>query len=701
LGLFLQTEGAALAEGETERAGVYLTNALTGWEPPTGEKQEFLYPEMKEEHDKAGNVKQSKEILVVLGNPPYNGFAGVAVKEERDLSDAYRAGGDGFKPQGQGLNDLYIRFFRMAERCIAEKTRHGVVCFISNYSWLDGLSFPVMREHYLKAFDQVWIDCLNGDKYKTGKQTPDGKPDPSVFSTEQNREGIQVGTAVSLLVRKSDHKEPATVRFRHLWGQTKRADLLASLARIGPRQYEKVKPERALGLPFRPMFADQGYLEWPRLPDLYPVWYTGIKTSRDDVVVDIDEERLIKRMKKYFDPKVTHEEMLKIAPRAVTDAARFEALPTRELLLKRGFRREHLVRFAYRPFDLRWLYWEPTTKLLDEKRAEYRPQVFSGNLWLAAVQQNRKEFDPPCLLRPAASLHIIERGANLFPLLLREWSEKDGAFGAEAKEMRRMGDRFVNISDPALAYLNALGSVADAPHLFHHVAAVLHSPAYIEENNGSLCQDWPRISLPAQRDALMKSAELGRQVAAVFDTETPVKGVTAGKPRPELKTVGVVARVGGGSLTGADWDVTARWGIAGKGGVCMPGKGKAEGRAYSEEERTALREGTAALGLDEATALACWGATTFDVYLNDQAYWRNVPGRVWSYTLAGYQVVKKWLSYREKALLGRGLTGQEATEVSEMIRRIAALLLLHPALDANYVAVKAEVYPWPGAGAAP
>ena len=247
LGLFLQAEGAPLAEGETERAGVYLTNALTGWEPPTGEKQEFLYPEMKEEHDKAGNVKQSKEILVVLGNPPYNGFAGVAVKEERDLSDAYRAGAGGLKPQGQGLNDLYVRFFRMAERCIAEKTRHGVVCFISNYSWLDGLSFPVMREHYLRAFDQVWIDCLNGDKYKTGKQTPDGKPDPSVFSTEHNREGIQVGTAVALLVRKAEHEGPAAVHFRHLWGQTKRTDLLASVEGIGPEMYEAVTPARRWG----------------------------------------------------------------------------------------------------------------------------------------------------------------------------------------------------------------------------------------------------------------------------------------------------------------------------------------------------------------------------------------------------------------------------------------------------------------------
>ena len=113
----------------------------------------------------------------------------MAVEEERDLSNAYRTTKRAPAPQGQGLNDLYVRFFRMAERRIVEKSGEGIISFISNYSWLDGLSFTGMRERYLEVFDSITVDCLNGDKYKTGKLTPEGKPDPSVFSTEVQPRG--------------------------------------------------------------------------------------------------------------------------------------------------------------------------------------------------------------------------------------------------------------------------------------------------------------------------------------------------------------------------------------------------------------------------------------------------------------------------------------------------------------------------------
>ena len=204
VGLTMQSLDAPLSDDGNERAGVFLTNALTGWEPSV--QKPLPFPELEEERDRAEQVKQKRPVLVILGNPPYNGFAGMAVDEERGLSTAYRTTKRVRRPEGQGLNDLYVRFFRMAERRIAEMTGRGVVCFISNYSWLDGLSFTGMRERYLEAFDAIRIDCLNGDKYRTGKTTPDGRtPTPASSRRRRHPVGIQVGTAITTLVRKSDH----------------------------------------------------------------------------------------------------------------------------------------------------------------------------------------------------------------------------------------------------------------------------------------------------------------------------------------------------------------------------------------------------------------------------------------------------------------------------------------------------------------
>ena len=90
-----------------------------------------------------------------------------------------------------------------------------------------------------------------------------------------------------------------------------------------------------------------------------------------------------------------------------------------------------------------------------------------------------------------------------------------------------------------------------------------------------------------------------------------------------------------------------------------------------------------------------YSETTYDVYLNEVAFWKCVPSKVWKYTLGGYQVIKKWLSYRESALLGRALRLDEVEYVQQVARRIASLLLIGPELDANYEAVKADLYAWP------
>jgi hypothetical protein len=123
----------------------------------------------------------------------------------------------------------------------------------------------------------------------------------------------------------------------------------------------------------------------------------------------------------------------------------------------------------------------------------------------------------------------------------------------------------------------------------------------------------------------------------------------------------------------------------------MPGKGRLTKRDYSAPELEAIEAGAVAAGATLDDALAVLGRQTCDVWLNDLAFWQNVPVNVWNYVIGGYQVIKKWLSYHEKTLLGRDLTADEARYVTEMVRRLAALVLLQPSLDANYRACAAAV----------
>jgi hypothetical protein len=674
IGLALDRFGAPFAENGRERAGVYLTNALTGWEPPTEPKQHLLFPELEMERDAAADVKQKKPILVILGNPPYNGFAGLAMDEERDLVEAYRSVKLVASPQGRGLNDLYVRFFRLAERRITEGEQgEGIVCFISNYSWLDGLSFTGLRERFLEVFDRIWIDCLNGDKYRTGKLTPDGKPDPSVFSTEHNREGIQVGTAIALLTRRQCHEPSRAMEFRQLWGVDKRRELARGLGGPESDVYRQLEPSVGISLPFVPGSASGEYLSWPLVAELFRSSYSGLTSKRDDLVVDVSRKALDERMQHYFSTAVSDDEMTRICPRAMMSTDEFNAVATRRFLANRGYLRDNITRYGYRPLDNRWLYWEPDTKLLGRNVPEYRAQVLSGNRFLFTTARTRKPIiEPPMTTSLLCDLNFMDSGARGFPLYVR--SAPTSLADSEVSTTPTP-----NLASEAQHYLAAIGG--DETVLFDHCVSTLHSSEYRVEHKAALRANWPRIPLPSGLDDLLASADLGCRVAALLDVESPVDRVTTGDIRYELRPIGAIHKGDGSQVNpdAGDLAVTAGWGHAGQGGVTMPGRGRLIERPYTEEELAAFREGLGNLDFNFEQLSACLGGSCVDV---------------WTYTIGGYQVIKKWLSYRERPLLGRDLSPDEARYVSEMARRIAAILLLESALDANYQQVKADTYDW-------
>lgn len=693
LGLLLQNLGAPLSEAKKERAGVFLTNALTGWEPPKGPKQHLIFPELEEERDAAEHVKREVPILVVLGNPPYNGFAGVSPEEEQGLLEPYKRGLNEWGITKNYLDDLYVRFFRLAERRIAERTGRGVVSFISNHSWVSDPTYVVLRQHLLGSFDCLWIENMHGNR-KISEYAPDGRTSETIFATPGFSVGIQQGVVVSLWVRKNGGgPKTARILFRDdlksARATDRRAQLLDSLKdEHFEDHYCAANPHSANRFSFRPGVSAVGYEAWPDVTSFSRAAPTlGLNDNRMQATHDVSKEEISARMKAYYDSRVPFDEVTKRHPGLTTDAAMFDARATRaRLQAATTFSEANIKRFGFKPFDFRWAYIERIGNLWNRVRPELLEQAWAGNGFLLTRRHAPKSPDGAAFYfsRHLADQHILHTDAYFIPV----WSstatsEQQDRFLALPSELKV----FANLSVKSREYLTGIGvsgpdSDPEAARLlWMHALAIGYSPAYLTENADGIREDWPRIPLPNAKEALIASAELGRRIAALLDIEAPAEPSEA----RSLQVVGAFKLAGHGPLDESeDFAITAGWGHAGKDGVTMPGKGRIVERDFTAQERESIGESVNLLG-----------ESTLDVYLNDSAYWANVPVRVWEYTIGGYQVVKKWLSYREEKLLGRPLRKDEVRYVQDMVRRIAAILLIEPALDANYRSVAQNVYPWP------
>ncbi len=625
LGLRLQSLGAPLSEAKRERAGVFLTNALTGWEPPDGPKKQLSFPELEAERDAADRVKRDVPILVILGNPPYNAFAGVSPAEEQGLVEPYKAGLiSDWKIKKFNLDDLYVRFFRLAERRIAERAKpgKGVVAFVSNFSYLADPSFVVMRKRLLGEFDALWLDCMNGDSRETGKLTPHGKPDPSVFSTEYNREGIRVGTTIGLMVRKVPHRAVANVRYREFWGATKRADLLDSLDEADLNaSYQKANPAASNRYSFRPSRVSKQYYGWPRVTELCAVPPSnGLMEKRGGALIDIDKKALDKRMRAYFDPKLDWEAYKALGYGLTDKQASFDPKAARARALSaEAFDSQRLVKYVVRPFEIRQAYYTAVPSVWNRARPSLWAQLWEGNEFFvtrvnASTNPEGAPFYFTCHL---IDDHMLAPDAAAFAVRIKPTSKAGGAQGRQAALTLAPGLATANLSPATRKYLSAFGLPTDedghtAAVLWHHALAVGYSPVYLSENADGVRSDWPRIPLPSVKDTLLSSAVLGRQIADLLDTESDIKGVTTGAVRPELKTIAEVEREGGLPLNpgAGDFDLTAGWGHAGKGGVTMPAKGRVIEHDYTNGERAAIETGAMALGLKRCAISARAPATS-------------------------------------------------------------------------------------------
>ncbi|WP_292532499.1 type ISP restriction/modification enzyme [Methylocystis sp.] len=662
-------------------------------------------------------MKHKAKIIVVIGNPPYDAFAGVAQAQEGELVAHYKGitlvddidpkskqvrrdefGHPKKKQKGQSalyleygvrkqlLDDLYVRFFRMAEERIGEAAEFGIVSYISNSSYLTGRSHPIMRKSLLSNFHRIWIDNLNGDKYRTGKLIPAGLPgtgkaDQSAFTTEMDPRGIQPGTAIVTLVKRAEAKIAPTktvVCYRDFWGlaKDKRAELIAALpSGVGKasKSYEAVQPTRENRWRLSPTMVEGGFEAWPALDELFPVNYQGVQPSRglDGSVIDTKAAELTERMRRYFAASSFAAASSRV-PELAEGRARYNPEKAWSSLKADGhFKDSAICPFLVFPFDRRFLYYSSDYKFLNEARREFYECV-EDNEFFGCVFAPRKASEVyPIYSRELMNYHVHERGSYVFPRETRSddlLTHRDANIGE--KTWRILREHFGLKGERRDA-----DACAIVGKLFRVGFAILHAPAYQAEHKSALSADWAHLSIPKDRKVFARLVDKGEQVTRLLDANRDAREVVEavlGHERAAL--LGPLKRDDGGKLRPADLKINVTyWGS---------GKGRWKSRPFGADEAPL-----------DGWGEGVWGDQTGDLYINDEAFFANVPEAVWTYQLGGYPVLKKWLGYRQADRRDdKPLIDDERKWFRQIVQRVAALLALGAELDALYQQAAANAF---------
>ncbi|MCC6407685.1 MAG: hypothetical protein IT453_10985 [Planctomycetes bacterium] len=596
------------------------------------------------------------------------------------------------------LDDLYIRFFRLAEKRIGDAAEFGIVSYISNSSYLTGRSHPLMRESLLDSFQAIWIDNLHGNRIAS-ERTPTGESCETIFHVSGGGAGIKVGTCISTLLKQRTPKRKgsrARVMVRDFWGSadSKRSALLEAIGEgpggtppahsddivaAEPRPYSEVTVTKANRWRFVSQESTGGFEDWPAIDELFPVGIQGVNPNRglNCSVLDLDRAALVSRMTDYFSAS-SHASFGKGHPTLWKERARYKPEVVRDWLRANAqFDAQNIRPYLLFPFDQRWIYYEDRAKLLNEARSEFGVNL-PGNEFLVLVPQPRRPSESrPMYCRTLADLHLHDRGSVCFPVTFLTAADRQSD---RAKGQSVIGSRpMANISaqvwrklSDAWGLSGELGDPSAATlvrTLFHMALAVLHSPSYERDHRESLAHDWAHLPIPREQKVAEQIASIGMTVAELLDASRDARTSTQYIVGEQMRELAVAAKSPVGAVAESDLRVTCSY----FGGA----KGRWEPRDVRDLEQLPSE----------------WGRDTGDLWLNDAVFLRHVPRAVWEYELGGYPVVKKWLGYRqEKRIGGRGLTMRELDDLRGIVQRIAAVLLLRPKLDGAYEAACANAF---------
>lgn len=455
--------------------------------------QQDLFASFSEENVKRVKRQNAKKISVVIGNPPYN--ANQQNENDNNKNREYPKIDELIKAsyikastaQKTKLYDMYARFFRWASDRL-DINGDGIVAFITNHSFINSRTFDGFRKTISKEFNDIWIVDLGGDV----------RLNPKLSGTRHNVFGIQIGVAISFMVRKKGAKG-CNIHYTRRPEYETREDKLAFLSSSGIDRLSF----QALHLDKRNSLVDNeenDFGDFIAIADrqtmatstrgqdraIFKLFSLGVSTNRDAWLYDMDRGRLSSKARQLV------ETYSKLPPSTEDFPNTIKWSRNLKRCLKGGqrepFDASRIVRAIYRPFSHLWLYQSPL--FVDEMGRMDRIFVPGGsNRAICFTDPTAQKPWLTCAVSSVPDLHFV--GAAAGAVCLARYS------------IALDGSSTDNITDWALnkfreKYQKGNGRRAvGKDDIFHYVYALLHDPIYREKYTVNLKQEFPRIPLYA------------------------------------------------------------------------------------------------------------------------------------------------------------------------------------------------------------
>ena len=490
------------------RLNVYLTNSL---EEANMDSGTLFGDYLAQEANAASCIKKESPVMIVMGNPPYSVSSNNKGEWINKLLDDYKKN---LNEKKLNLDDDYIKFIRLAQYYV-ERNGEGVLAYICNNSFIDGLIHRQMRSELMRVFDKIYILDLHGNTRK--KETaPDGSKDENVFD-------IMQGVSINIFVKKSGKsKAPAEVRHFDLYGFREfKYDYL--------RTHDLASVEWQILNPQTPSFFfvpkdfslqdeyDMGF----GIIDLMKINGSGIETQNDKASISFSSSEC-KKLKEDFQ-QLTIEQIS--VNYGFKDGRDWKISTAKEDIIKHPVVANTL---QYRPLDFRSMnYTGYSRSMMAYPRFEIMRHLTERNIALLV----KRGFPYQDRAQGFVSEYISDR---------RAWS-CSGMQGAESvfplyiypEEGSIETSRRPNLDEKIWAQINtAIGKEASPEDIFDYIYGVLHSPAYRAKYKEFLKVDFPRIPYPKNADEFEHFCSFGNQLRELHlmhhVPESPVSFPNAG-----------------------------------------------------------------------------------------------------------------------------------------------------------------------------